>query len=100
MLEEPAKNALGQLLVREDTLSGLAALKQDAKHFGYRQMVLERQKLATLEPIYRTATTILPRLSISLQNMNYYASLSNFHTIYDLRRLQSEQTYFPLCQYN
>ncbi len=99
MLDEPANNALGQLLVREDTLSGLAALKQDAKHFGYRQMVLERQKLATLEPIYRMAKTILPSLSISLQNMNYYASLSNFYTIYDLRRMRSEQTYLYLLCY-
>jgi hypothetical protein len=45
LLDESAKHALGQLLVREDTLSGLAVLKQDAKHFGYRQMILERQKL-------------------------------------------------------
>ena len=99
MLDDSAKNALGQLLVREDTLLGLAALKQDAKHFGFRQMVLERQKLATLEPIYHAAKTILSRLSISLQNINYYASLANFYTIYDLRRLQSEQTHLYLLCY-
>jgi Domain of unknown function (DUF4158) len=33
-LDEPARNALAQLLVREETLSELAALKQDAKDFG------------------------------------------------------------------
>jgi hypothetical protein len=33
-LDEPSKNALGQLLVREDTLLGLAAIKQDAKHLA------------------------------------------------------------------
>lgn len=99
MLEEPAKNALEQLLVREDTLSGLAALKQDAKHFGYRQMVLERQKRATLEPLYRIAKILLPKLSISRQNMNYYASMANFYTIYDLRRLRPEQTYLYLLCY-
>lgn len=62
MIDKPAKNSLEQLLVREDTLSELAALKQDAKHFGYRQMVVERQKRATLEPIYRLAKTLLPKL--------------------------------------
>ena len=38
--------ALRNLLVREDTLSELAALKQDAKNFGYQMMVAERQKQA------------------------------------------------------
>ncbi len=38
-LDESAKAALSQLLVRDDTLSQLAALKQDAKNFGWRQMV-------------------------------------------------------------
>jgi hypothetical protein len=38
--------------VREDTLSELAALKRDAKHFGYRMMAMERQKRATLAPLH------------------------------------------------
>jgi hypothetical protein len=38
MLDEPAKTALQQLIVLEDTLPSLAALKQDAKHFGCRMM--------------------------------------------------------------
>jgi len=53
---------IDQLLIREDTLSGLAALKQDAKHFGYRQMILERKKHATLKPIYRWPRPIYPDL--------------------------------------
>lgn len=99
MLDESTQNVLGQLLVREDTLSGLAALKQDAKHFGYRQMVLERKKQATLEPIYRIVKTHLPKLMISHQNLKYYASLANFYTIYDLRRQRPEQTYLYLLCY-
>jgi hypothetical protein len=43
VLDESAKTALGQLLVRDDTLSQLAALKQDAKDFGWRQMARERE---------------------------------------------------------
>jgi len=98
-LDEPARVLLKQLLVRDDTLSGLAALKQDAKHFGYRQMVLEREKRATLAPIYRLAKTLLPELAISRQNVNHYASLAHFYTIYDLRRLRPEQAYLYLLCY-
>jgi len=98
-LDEAARTDLQKLLVREDTLSELAAIKQDAKHFGYQMMVLERQKRATLEPLYRLATGLLPTLGISQQNHNYYASLANYYTIYDLRRLKPGQTYLYLLCY-
>ena len=98
-LDSAAKNALAQLLVRDDTLSELAALKQDAKDFGWRQMVQERAKRARLEPLYRIAKALLPKLAISQQNLNYYASLANFYTVYDLRRIKAEQTHLYLLCY-
>jgi len=99
VLDEAAKNALAQLLVRDDTLSELAALKQDAKDFGWRQMAREREKRAKLEMLYRIAKTLLPKLAISQQNLHYYVSLANFYTVYDLRRLKSEQTHLYLLCY-
>ena len=98
-LDETAQAALAQLLVRDDTLSELAALKQDAKDFGWRQMAREREKRAQLEPLYRIAKALLPRLAISQQNLLYYASLANFYTVYDLRRLQPDQTRLYLLCY-
>jgi hypothetical protein len=55
VLDATAKNALAELLVRDDTLSALAALKQDAKDFGWRQMAQEREKRTQLEPLYEIA---------------------------------------------
>ena len=91
--------ALQQLLVREDGLSELAAIKQDAKHFRYQMMVLERQKRATLEPLYRVAKTLLPILAVSQQNLAYYASLAHYYTVYDLRRMNPGQSYMYLLCY-
>ena len=99
VLDEAAKHALAQLLLHDDTLSELAALKQDAKHFGWRQMILEREKRSRIEPLYRIAKKLLPTLAISQQNLHYYASLANFYTVYDLRRLKSEQTHLYLLCY-
>ena len=99
VLDELAKAALGQLLVREDTLSQLAALRQDAKDFGWRQMVREREKRATLELLHTIAKTLLPKLGISQQNVRYYASLANFYTIHDLRNLKPDQTHLYLLCY-
>lgn len=98
-LTDSARDALQQLLVQENTLSDLAALKQDAKSFRYRQMGLERQKLLMLAPLYAIAKTLLPRLEISQLNIAYYARLANFYTIYDLRRFKPNQTYLYLLCY-
>ena len=98
-LTDATREALQQLLVRENTLSDLAALKQDAKNFRYRQMGLERQKRLTLAPLYAIAKALLPSLDLSQLNIAYYASLANFYTIYDLRRLKPGQTYLYLLCY-
>lgn len=98
LLDEPLKLALAQLLVHEDTLSELAVLKQDAKNFGHQHMSRERDKRAMLMPLHHVAKKLLPRLEISRQNLLYYASLVNYYTVFDLRRLKPEQTrLYLLC---
>ena len=93
-----AKAALAQLIARDDTLSDLAVLRQDAENFRWRQMAHERPKRAMLGPLYTIAKAVLPTLGISQQNLLYYASLANFYTAYDLRRLRPEQTQlYLLC---
>lgn len=98
-LDDRAKAALAQLLVRDDTLSQLAALKQDAKDFGWRQMIRERKKRALLEPLHQIAKALLPTLGVSQQNLLYYASLANFYTVHDLRNLKADQTHLYLLCY-
>ena len=98
-LDADANAALRNLLVREGTLSELAALKQDAKNFGYRMMTAERQKRTTLAPVHRAAKDLLPRLGISQQNIEYYASLVHYYTIYDLRRIRPAQSHLYLLCY-
>jgi len=99
VLDDPTKVALAQLLMRDDTLSQLAALKQDAKHFGWRQMIREREKRALLEPLHRIAKALLPKLDVSQQNLLYYASLANFYTVHDLRNLKTDQAHLYLLCY-
>jgi TnpA family transposase len=91
--------SLAHLLVRDDTLSELAALKQDAKSFGWHQMVREREKRARLEPLYLVAKSLLPTLAISQLNLLYYASLANFYTVFELRRMKPEQANLYLLCY-
>ena len=99
VLHDAAKAGLGQLLMRDDTLSQLATLKQDAKDFRWRQMAREREKRTKLEPLYRIAKALLPKLGISQQNVLHYASLANYYTVHDLRNLKEDQTHLYLLCY-
>ncbi len=98
-LDDTTITGLDKLIERDDTLSRLAVLRQDARDFGWRQMVHEREKRAILEPLHRKACDILPALNISQQNLLYYASLANFYTVYDLRNLKAGQTRLYLLCY-
>jgi hypothetical protein len=62
MLDDATQKALAQILIHDDTLSELAALKQDAKNFKWRQMAKEREKRVKLEPLYLIAKKLLPKL--------------------------------------
>lgn len=99
-LNERDKSVLQKLLLQENSLSGLAALKQDAKDFKARMMIAEREKIAIIKPIYHIAKSLLPILKLSKQNIHYYASLINYYSIHDLRnRIKPEQTYLYLMCY-
>ena len=99
MLDAATTASLADLLARDDTLSELAALKQDAKSFGWHQMERERDKRLRLQPLYLAAKALLPTLAISQQNLHHYASLANFYTVYDLRRMKPEQANLYLLCY-
>ncbi len=101
-LDAQTVKALRDLLVREGTLTELAALaelKKDARNFGHKMMTAERLKRATLAPLYQAAKSLLPTFGISQQNITRYADLALFYTIYDLRRMRAAQAhlYRPIC---
>lgn len=98
-LDDASTADLNKLIERDDTLSQLAVLRQDARDFGWRQMAHEREKRTRLEVLHHKACEILPALNISQQNLLYYASLVNFYTVYDLRSLKPEQTRLYLLCY-
>ncbi len=90
---------LNQLLVRENILSELAVLKQDAKNFNYTMLIAERKKLEMIRPIYQLAKSLIPRFNISQQNLYYYASLIHYYSIAKLKRFkpQHQAHLYLLC---
>jgi TnpA family transposase len=87
------------LLNNEDTLSELAAIKQDAKDFKPRMLQQECRKLNIMRPIYLIANRVLPRLAISRNNISNYGTFIHYYSAYDLRQhIKIEQSYlYILC---
>ncbi|MBP9777773.1 MAG: Tn3 family transposase [Rickettsiaceae bacterium] len=88
------------LVNNNNTLSELAAIKQDAKDFKPRMLLQECRKLNIMRPIYLVAQRILLSLSISRNNINNYSSLIHYYSAYDLRQhIKIEQSYLYLLCY-
>lgn len=99
-LSEADKSLLQNLLSEEKTLSGLAELKRDTKDFKARMINNEREKLLKIRPLYLCAKTLLPKLSLSHENILYYANFVHYYTIYELRKkIRPEQAYLYLLCY-
>jgi hypothetical protein len=99
-LTKSHRKSLDQLLENDKTLSELASIKQDAKHFGLSMMALECRKHHVLKQLYQIAKTVVPHLNLSQQNISHYASLANHYSIYELERFNNkEQTYLYLLCY-
>jgi hypothetical protein len=103
-LDENAQAIVEQLLnpqgqLSEVSISDLTTVQQDAKSFRYGSMDVERKKRTLLAPLYRAAKDLLPRLDISQRNIEYYASLATFYTIWDLNRIKADQTRLYLMSY-
>ncbi len=94
------KQALQKLLINENSLSDLAAIKQDARNFQKTMMKKERDKGRTLKPLYLIMKRLIPLLKLSQKNTQYYADLAEYYTVYDLRKkIKTEQTYLYLLCY-
>lgn len=87
------------LVSNENTLSELAAIKQDAKNFKPRMLMQECRKLNIMHPIYLIAKRTLPELAISKNNINNYGTFIHYYSSYDLRQhIKVEQSYlYILC---
>jgi hypothetical protein len=94
------RKLISALIINENTLSELSAIKQDAKDFKPRMLLQECRKLNIMHPIYLIANRILPSLAISKNNIANYGALIHFYSAHDLReRITAEQSYLYIICY-
>ena len=73
-------------------------IKKEPKSFKWKEIKREVSKKTVLKPLYEFAHDFLPRLSISNENIKYYASLVEYYTVYKLKRMAPQLVYiYLLC---
>ena len=88
-LDAATQAALDALYVERDGQYPITPLKRDPKDFSTREMKREIARCRSLEPLYRTAQTLLPELDISNDSIAYYATLVDFYTVQKLQQLSA-----------
>lgn len=76
----------------------LTVLKKDPKSFKQKQIKTEIKKLTDHEMLYKIAYRVLPKLNITNQNIQYYASLAKHYPISNLKKLsETKKAIYVLC---
>jgi len=86
-LDETTRKMLDRLYLERDVGYAVTPLKQDPKDFSRRELRREMARGRLLEPLYRTATALLPELGISNDSIAHYAALVDYYTVQKLQQL-------------
>jgi hypothetical protein len=88
--------ALKQLLKDSSGLYEITQLKHEPKDFTAGEIKREIDRGKQIQPLYRFAQKLLPKLGISNESVKYYASLVDYYSVYKLKRLNEEIVYVYL----
>ena len=91
LVDQETKKAIDNLLTIDDLFYILTSLKKDPKNFSTNEMKAETIKQQTISGIYSNIKSIVSQLGISRHNIQYYASLAEYYSIYSLKRMQIEK---------
>jgi len=98
-LDKDDRLALDGLLKSDDSFYQITLLKKDPKDFTTSEMRKEVAKQQILLEVYKTAESILPKLKISAQNIEYYADMAQFYPASKLKRFKKNLTRLYLLCY-
>ncbi|HDZ15117.1 hypothetical protein LCGC14_0433780 [marine sediment metagenome] len=94
------KEVLKNLLSEEpDGMHWITQIKKAPKDFSYTEILRETDRAKKLLPLYGFASEWLPSIRISNESIRYYAALTEYYSVYKLRRFEPLIAYFYLLCY-
>ena len=90
--------ALMALLQDPQGLYEITLLKRDPRDFSHGEIKNELGRGERMRPLYQLAQQLLPHLTISNENVKYYASLVSYYSVHRLRQLEEGMAFvYLLC---
>ncbi len=90
--------ALNNLLDNPHGLYEITRLKREPKDFSNKEITKEIQHGEQIKPLYAVAQIVLPRLEISNESINYYASMINYYSVFQMNQLEKNLAFiYLLC---
>ncbi|MBA3537627.1 MAG: DUF4158 domain-containing protein [Tatlockia sp.] len=91
LLNKVEKTDLDSLLAKGDLFHNLTLLKKDPKNFNTKEMQKELSKQRKILVLFNKAKMVIPLLSISRQNIQYYTGLAEFYDIHILQKINRKK---------
>ncbi len=90
--------ALNNLLDNPHGLYEITRLKREPKDFSNKEINKEIQRGEQIKRLYTVAQHVLPQLEISNESINYYASMINYYSVFQMSQLEKNLAYiYLLC---
>ena len=86
----PQRAMVLSLLDKTDDLHHIISIKQDMKGFKTHDLWSELEKQEVLKPIFEIAKLVIPKLSLPMTTIEYYASLIHYYSGPGLKQLNLE----------
>jgi TnpA family transposase len=90
VMDAVLRKSLDQLLEKDNLFYQLTLVKKDQKDFSTREIRATVEKNKLLHGIYHAAASVVSQLTISEQNVAYYADLASQYTVYGMRNLKQK----------
>ena len=93
------RQALNKLLTAENTYYDITLIKKDQKDFSYSEVTKTIQYKNDYHHLYEFSQKLMPRLFISNQMIDYYASMINYYSVAKLKKLPTFTAHLYLFCY-
>lgn len=94
------RDIITTLLLKTEKHYNIISIKQDMKGFNTSELESETSKYNNLQPVFKIAKQVLPKLGLPVATIDYYANLINYYTGTRLQDVNKHLAQFYLLCYS
>lgn len=89
---------LDRLLLDDDGLYAITAIKHHPRDFSHKQLLAEIERGHQIRDLFNVARRVVTKAKLSTESVRFYASLVDYYTVYKLKRMPySMMQLYLLC---